>query len=558
MRSISLVAAASLLLAAGCTAEISAPGGGNATVAPGHGPGSSNGPVPVDENGKPLADAPGAFPLRRLTGEQLRNTLRDLLGIAPMLDLEAPSDLLDSSGFLTGATMSTLDADHYLQVVEQAGSVIAPNLAALAPCAEPAGNDACATSFITSFGRRAFRRAPDATDVQELLSHYRQVRAELAYDHVGAVRLVAEAMLMSPRFLYLYEPLAPAAVAGSTAPLSQDSIASRLSYFLWNSMPDEGLFKAADAGSLVAERDLAAQAGRLLMDERGRAAISSFHLQWLELTNLPNATKSAEAYPFFTSQLLSDMQEETISFANDVIRGGGDGRFATLLTAPYSFLNGSLAAVYGVVGKQGQTFSRTELDSSQRAGILTQPAFLAEFATASGSHPVRRGKVIWGRVLCGEMPPPPDVLPAPDAPAPNLSTRERFAEHSAQACAVGCHRNIDPLGFALEHFDGIGQYRAIDGGKPVDASALLVFPSGAEAQVDGAVELVRAIADSPDAQQCVARQWLRFALGRAEVDGDAASLATISNQAKADDFNLRTLLTSIATSRAFTHQTLAP
>jgi hypothetical protein len=233
-----------------------------------------------------------------------------------------------------------------------------------------------------------------------------------------------------------------------------------------------------------------------------------------------------------------------------VFGADGDGALETLLTAPYSFLDGNTSKIYQEGGATGSTLTRVNLDPKRRAGLFTQPAFLAAHATAGGSHPVKRGVQVLEKLLCAELPVPPAVIPEPKPPAPNLSTRERFEVHGSNACAVACHALIDPLGFAFENYDGIGTYRINDGGKPVNAAGTAMIDEK-EMNFGNAVELMQILSKSDEVRSCMTNQFFRYALKRKEVDGDAASLAFTRAAFARSGFDLREALVAATKTKSF-------
>ena len=213
--------------------------------------------------------------------------------------------------------------------------------------------------------------------------------------------------------------------------------------------------------------------------------------------------------------------------------------------------------MYKVDGVAGTALAPATLDKTQRGGILTEASFLAAHGTSQESHPVKRGKLLADRLLCIDLPLPPDNVPDPKMPAPDLSTRERYAEHGKNACATACHSVLDPLGFAFEHYDAIGGYRTTDGGKPVDASGVLDL-GGKSAPFNDAMELSALLAVAPEVRAGMTRQWLRFALRRKEGLGDAASLATAQDAFAKSGYDLRELMVALTKTRAFTHRVASP
>jgi hypothetical protein len=247
------------------------------------------------------------------------------------------------------------------------------------------------------------------------------------------------------------------------------------------------------------------------------------------------------------------MYQETAAFAASTVIDG-DAKLSTVFTSTNSFVDGNLAAIYGLQGVTGKTMVPMALNPAQRSGILTQASFLTQFANPDETNPVRRGKQIATRVICTEPPPPPDNVPNPQPPAPNLSVRDRFTAHDTNPCAQGCHTLLDPIGFAFENYNGIGAWQTVDGMKPVDSSGRIPV-DGAVKPFKNALELEAILGQSPQVADCMARQFLRYALRRQETPGDAASLAAAEATFAKQQNNIRELIVALTRSHSFTHRT---
>lgn len=504
-------------------------------------------------------DDPGTAVFRRLSRTEYNNTVRDLLGDGTAPANAFPPDTESfKSGFYRAGPISAVDANRLLEASERlATEAVRSRLGMLLPCnpvpAAAADQDRCAQQFITQFGRRAYRRPLVTEESRALADYYAAQRLIPGQDFPGAIRMVIAAMLMSPNFLYRWELGPKAAIReGNLLRFNGYEMASRLSYFLWASMPDDALLAAAEKNELSTPAQLEAAARRLLADGRARDAVADFFVQWLDVTGLPELTKNTARYKSYSPEVAQSMLAEVREYGAHLMTRG-DGRLETLLTSTATFLDARLAGVYGVGGVTGTALGPANLDGKQRSGILTTAAFLAAHGSADESHPVKRGKTLADRLLCIDLPLPPDAVPDPADPAPNLSTRERFAEHGKNICARSCHEVLDPLGFAFEHYDAIGGYRTEDGGKPVNASDSLVL-DGTRRQFANAIELSSLLAQSNDVRSCMARQWLRFALRRIENDGDAASLAAARDAFQKKSNDIRELLVALVKTRAFTHR----
>lgn len=490
----------------------------------------------------------GALQMRRLTRTEYDNTVRDLLG-----DGSRPAQafaLDDSVGPLLNNVASSVNALMAEQYRDAAEALAArADLNKLSPCVPAVvGQEACAAQLIESFGRKAFRRPLTVAERSSLQALYADVHADLGEptDFATGARVLIAALLQAPSFLY--RPETGVATADNTLRLHDYDLASRLSYFLWASMPDDILLAAAERKELSTPTGLLAQAQRMLSDPKFSEAVQSFHLQWLGLDELPSLTKDSAVYPEFNDALRDDMQADLRRFVDEVVVHG-DAHLATLLSAPFAFVGPHSAALYGVAypGKGGEP-ARVQLPAGQRAGLLTQPAFLAVHANPNQGSPIKRGIAIRERLLCQGLPAPPADVPAPPAPEPGATTRERFAGHTSVAGCASCHRLIDPIGFGFESYDGLGRYRSEENGRPIDSSGVVEGSLGADGPFIGAVELSQRLSESNAVRSCVASVWLRFALGRA---ADSCTQSRAEADFAASDYDLRKLILSVTQTDAF-------
>ena len=529
-------------------------------------PAVTNPPNAVNPMGLPSDDAtvPGVAPLRRLTKLEYRNTVRDLLGLDSLPDAQIDAFSADqdsaASGFLRGAAVTAApDARGILQAAEELGKAALGRMGELLPCSPlptaAAEQDACADEFIAGFGRRAYRRPLTDAEVDELKALYRaQRQMDIAADFTQAVANVVSAMLQSPYFLYRWElgPNAPIR-DGDLIRFNEHEMASRLSYLFWASMPDDQLFEAADSGKLGTPDGVAAEARRLLASPKAGAALTDFHLQWLNMVGLEDMPKDASLSDY-TPEVGKSMVKETEAFVASVYQGAqADGKFETLLTSNRSFADANLAKIYGLSNVSGTGMQPVELDPAQRAGLFTQGTFLATKADAIESHPIKRGDTALAHLLCIklEIPADIDVPPLPE-PMAGQTTRERVAQHSEAACAT-CHKLIDPLGFAFEHYDAIGKYRTEDAGKPVDASGTLSL-GNATVTFKNAVELMPQLAKSEEARDCMATHWWRYAMRRQDLASEKPSLELVAEAFKQSGYDLREMLVALTRTRSFSHR----
>ncbi|WP_437900119.1 DUF1592 domain-containing protein [Sorangium sp. So ce124] len=507
---------------------------------------------------------PGASPLRRMTRFEYNNTVRDLLG-----DDSAPADAFvveeEALGFNNQAAalgVTQLLAEQLMKASEAIAARAAKDLGKLLPGCDPVvqGPDVCAAELIERLGKRAFRRPLAPAESERLARLFASGNDEHGFS--TGVELVIQAMLQSPHFLYRVEHGMPDPAGEGVVALSDHEIASRLSYLLWSSMPDDALFAAADAGELSTAEQIAAQARRMLEDPRARAAVANFHAQWLQLSNIDTLTKDPAVYPGFHAGLPALLRAETEAFLDHVVFEDDAGDVATLLTAPYSLMNAELRAFYGLGAAGGAEapgeLSVVPLDPAQRAGFLTQASVLAVLAKPDQSSPVHRGKFVRERLLCRTLPPPPpDVDIQPPPVRDGIPTRRQFERHAEDPACAGCHRLMDPIGFGFERYDGIGLYREVDQGVPVDASGEIVGSRDIDGPFDGAVELAHRLAESDEVRQCVATQWFRFGYGRAEQAEDECSMRQIQAAFAESGYNIKALLVALTQTDAFRYRRAA-
>ncbi len=499
--------------------------------------------------------APGAAEARLLTRLQYDNTVRDLLGdlTAPARGFPPENTLLGFGNNADAHRVSLLLAERHAAAGEAvARAAVARGVDALLPCEAGDRSEDCVSRFITAFGYRAFRRPLAEGESEPFLSLFRQASPLWGFD--TALGLVIQAFLQSPQHLYRTESLVSAAgaspvTAGDDAPalpLDSYQIASRLLYFLWNTMPDPELFALADTGQLGNLDTVREQARRMLDDDRARATVTDFYQQWMGvsqfagLTRVAPGTESVSDYNVSWGQSLDQFVQHT--FWDE------GGNVSALLSSPSVFMDPALSALYGV-----EAGPQPYLDPN-RAGILTQPGLMALLAHPEQSAPVQRGKFVREQLLCQQLPPPPpDVDTTPPDPDPNATTRERFSQHSADARCAQCHRLLDTVGFGLEAFDHLGGFRTEEYGLPVDTSGDVVDSGdpNLEGAFNGAIELSTKLAASPQVEACLATQWFRYGMGRAEQEEDVCSLERAKTDFASTGGDFKELLVSLATTDAF-------
>ncbi len=519
---------------------------------------------------------------RLLTRLQYDNTVRDLFRGLVTQSFGAtfpPENRV--LGFETNAELHRATAwlaEAHVKASEAIAGQLVGQLTQLLPCADEVAQAAtqdaaaarqCASTFIGEYGPRAFRRPLLDAEVEPFVALYDQAAAERGFAH--GIQLVIEALLQSPQFLYRFEldasrPVEPSSLvvegAEVTGPepsyaLDGYEMASRLSYFLWNSMPDDELFAAAANDELVTAEQVEAQARRMVDDSKMAATLGDFHRQWLELDRLPSMVRELPGVGEMSYG--PDWAISVDLFMHDVFSRGTN--VESMMESPYVFMNPRLAGLYGVALPEGtpdNEFVPIAFEEDKRAGLITQPGLLAMLAHSNQSAPIQRGVFIRTSLLCQPPPPPPpSVDPTPPDPDPNATTRERFAQHTADTSCAGCHALIDPIGLGLENFDQLGRYRADENGLPVDPSgAILATREEALAgEFYGGQDLAQRLEESQQFKDCLVTQWYRYASGRVEQTVDLCSMAQARAAFEKSEGNLREMVIAMAISDGFRYRT---
>ena len=406
----------------------------------------------------------------------------------------------------------------------------------------------CTREIIANFARRAYRRPVDSAEVDDLLRLVALVRSE-GDSWLEGIATALQAVLISPHFLFRIEQDATAAVGKTAAPLTDLELAARLSYFLWSSTPDAELLQLAEARQLRRPDVLATQVRRMLKDRKSRALVENFAGQWLQFTNIDVVKPDVRTFPQFEDSLRRSMRRETERFLEEIIRA--DRSVLEILDADYTFLDERLARFYGIEDVQGPQFRRVDVGSTQRGGgLLAHASILTITSYATRTSPVLRGKWILENLLNAPPPPPPPSVPALEETAsePGATLRQQLEAHRSNTACAGCHARLDPLGFALEHFDAIGAWRDTDGKTAVDASGKL--PSGKSFQ--GHTELKQILlAERQAFLQCLAEKLLVYALGRGLERYDRPTLAKITDRLANQEQRFSELVLGIVKSMPF-------
>jgi hypothetical protein len=504
----------------------------------------------------------GPAPLRRMSNREYLNALADLFpDQSPALPI-LPSDA-DVAGF-DNAAEAQQPSDVRIARFEAIANIYAAGatrdaaaIQALTGCdswATPSQSAACASQFIARAGRKLFRRPITAEEQDRFALRFAGWNASVDFE--AAVQLTLASMLQCPQFLYRPEPAPPPGAAAGLATVEPYAMASRLSFFLWESVPDEPLLEAAANDQLQTEAQLRAQAERMVADPRAHRMVWDFHRQWLGLDRIlgdEHQFRTPEVDPGWTAGTPGAAIEESRRFVENVVADGGTLR--DLLISRRAWVNGDMARIYGVPGAADPAAWReVELPGTERAGLLTRAAFLAGMAHRGGTSPPIRGNAIQLRLLCrlAVSPPPGADLSMPmagptDGPRTN---RMLFEDRTAPAPCQGCHHGLNGLGFGFEHYNAAGIWQTSEHGLPIDATGI-IEGTDVDATFNGAVELSSALGNSELVHRCATQQWLRFALGRAPVAQEASLVDALTETFYASGGDLRALLLEIVTAPSF-------
>jgi hypothetical protein len=531
----------------------------------------------------PSSLEPAPVTIRRLNRFQYDNTVRDLIGLDLPLSHRFP---LDDSGYGFDSvgdvlTLPPVLLEKYLEaadmileaawrdpssrsrILNPAPDVIPPRFRSPTfatrnppdkrvgiPPPRPVESEAVienrrVVDILRGFADRAFRRPATQDELTRLFTLYESARKD-SDDRDQAIQHALKSVLIAPSFLFRVEPEAP---GGPSRPLGDFELASRLSYFLWSSMPDAELFALAANGQLASPSVRALQVERMLRDPRARALASDFAPQWLQLRGIADASPDPSLFPRFDEELRASMRIETELFCRSIIQENLS--IFTFLDSDFTFINDRLAQHYGIAGVTGPRFRRVSLEGTLRRGVWSQASVLLATSNPSRTSPVKRGRWILDALLGDPPPPPPsdaEGLAEVKADHPPTTVRQRLERHRAEPRCASCHQRIDPLGFALENFDATGAWRDHDGTNPIDATGQwtddrpIDGPSGLHAFL---------ISRREDFARRLAEKLLTYALGRAPRPEDHRGLRAIARKLTHDDPRFSTLVLAIVESPAF-------
>jgi hypothetical protein len=503
---------------------------------------------------------PGPFVIRRLTKVEYGNTLHDLFGVDPAITRELPDEVV-GEGYLN--TLSPLQSEQYLGIANAVlERIIAPAGAPLTAVQarlfgeEPApGSDAraAARKVARSLARSAYRRPPSEEELDVLVGVFDLAR-ENQRPQAAALGLMLKAVLVSPQFLYI-TPAGEVPSESKIVPLDDHQLASRLSYLVWATMPDAELAALADRGQLREPAILAAQVKRLLQDPRSRALFDGFGAQWLGLGELESKTFDTAKFPLMTGEMRAAMYEEARLFFESIVRENRS--VVSFVDSDYTFLNGTLAHVYGLEKTvTGPAMRKVQLADANRGGILGMPGILATTSFPDRTSAVKRGVWVLEQVLGQHVPSaPPNVPPLEkqeDTTLANLTLRQRTEQHRTDPACANCHRILDPIGFGLENFDAIGRWRdAEETGGPIDATGEL--PGGKRFSSPKELKVIIA-ARQADLARNLTEKLLAYALCRQLEGYDEIVVDRLMEIIAKDGYRMQTLITEIVTSYPFTQR----
>jgi hypothetical protein len=515
---------------------------------------------------------------RRLNRMEYENTLRDLLGVDLQVADLFPADGAGGEGFDNEGSalfLSAIQMEKYLAAADLAIETALPGRSSAARRAgrraAPRTGDQSASDrysallaeppkrgevvrevargVLDAFVRRAWRKPPDEESLSRLLDTVDAAMAK-GERYEDAVKLAMKGALVSPNFLFLAEPQPP---EQGNYPLGDYELASRLSYFLWSSMPDEELFELAGAEKLQDPNVLQAQVKRMLQDPKAEALGRLFGGQWLGITQLAETTKpDPDRFPEFSPALKDAMQAEAYTYFNALVRE--DRSLLELIDSDYQYINEDLARLYGIEGVEGPQFQRIQVADASRGGVLGMAAVLTQTSHSLRTSPVLRGKWVMEQIMGAHVPPPPPnvpSLPEDDRNTDGLTFREQLEVHRENPECAGCHSKMDPLGFGLENYDPIGRWRDTQADQPIDASGVL--PSGET--FNGPAELKAVLMAQKDGfAQNLTRKMLGYALGRSLNRYDNCVITDCMEALKTNEYRPSALITEIVLSYPFRHR----
>jgi hypothetical protein len=504
-------------------------------------------------------------PVLRLANYEFLNSIRDILKISAdvPLDPDAPS----TGDFRIGGPAGDITVTTYHQAAITLATQALKTFGTVEPCyttaltGAAAAQTTCANTIIADLGPKFYRRPLEAAQTTGLQTVYSTIAGK--YGFQNGVQAVLESLIQSPYFLYhleLEEESMGGSATGTKVPVTGYSMASRLSYLLWGSVPDATLTAEAAAGRLTTAAQISAQATRMLADSRATTGMRNFYEQWLKVDDLPtskvkNPVTNVDYATKYSSAVQASLRASFDAQVDDALWGTGDSVKA-LLTGTTAYVDANIAGIFGVTGITGTTLQKVNVNTAQRMGIMTHPAIMSVFATETSSHPIKRGVFFWDKLLCQPLPSPPANVPPFVPPSPGQSLRQDFETMTADPTSCQpCHMRINPVGFLFEHYDAMGYYVTTDSnGQPVNSATTIVGSNDAMLDLpttDAVQFATRLGADDSVVSSCMVKQVYRYAVHRHEASGDNASIKALTDGFNGSGRSLKTLLTSLTQSEAF-------
>ncbi len=511
-------------------------------------------PEPVAEQIPPVPEVTSPEPtLRKLTTSQYENSISDVLGAGLVMPTSLEPDTEIDGLYSVGAGQASVSPTGVVRYEDAAyllaGQALGPDHRGMIMPCTPSGitDDACAEQAVAQIGRRAWRRALTAEEQARLVGIAGDAAAVLGDFHIGLGYAVA-AILQSPNFLYRVELGVPDPELSGRRVLTGYELATRLSYFFWNTTPDEALLAAAESGELDTEEGLAAAAARLLADERAKEGVRNFFTEMLTLYALDTLSKDPLVFTHMSPEVGPSAREETLLTIEDLVFSQ-DGDYRDLFTTQKTFIDRKLAAIYNVRAPAPEGFGETELpEDGGRRGLLGQAGFLALNAHAVSSSATLRGKFVREVLLCEAMPSPPananTAIPEATEEMPTL--RDRVQVHLTDPSCSSCHRPMDLIGLGFENFDGLGGWRTTENGAAIDPSGELDGKAFADAWAMGAL-----LREAPELTSCLTATMYRYAVGRSVGEGEEALTAWLDGDFARKGRSVQSLMLAIADSPGF-------
>ncbi|MEZ4256147.1 MAG: DUF1588 domain-containing protein [Polyangiales bacterium] len=486
----------------------------------------------------------GTSSIVHLTRMQYANAVEAVVGARfDAIVEQLPADEA-TVGYEIGSNISPTLGEAYLTAAESIGGAIEQAPEGVFLCDLTAPESSCVDAFIADIGRRAFRRSLEEGEFTSLRATFDATRGTEGVQ--AAVGIVVQMILASPSFLYVYDSLPDGAGSGDVVRRSGTEIITRLSLSLWNTLPDVDLIARAESGEFDEDAPVDGLIDEMLDDARAEGGFRRFYEQWLGITSLLHESRDGDyaVYPR-PYELGQDLVSSLDAYVDDIMWSSGGG-VRELFLSDFVYVNDNLAVTLALPPVEGTELAR--MDSvPNRLGLLTQPAFLVAHAVQTRSDPVRRGKAIRERFLCGTLPPPTVAVNLGTRDMTGLTTRQILQqEHLTEDACAGCHRLMDPLGFGLENFDQLGAFRADEQDIPIDATGNILDGGDAEGDFDGYKELAGKLADSANVEFCVARHYFRYEAGRLQTAQEEEAILNALESSTAQGSSLRAMVRELS------------